>query len=632
MKTGKIIGAVIFVISCMALWFLLMPPTLYGILGCVVVLAVACLLVHRQGSPWKKGRRDFHVVYILPVGMFCWVAAQKFYERWLPSGAVASLAGVLGTESGTLLLAADALATVVALPVLFAAAGWLGRLSEKLKFKTLGQESGTERDKAVLGQKISGMDLLFFLLLSLCVGMQLALNPWSNGYPGSDSTVFLYIGERMREGAVPYRDLFDHKGLLLYFIEYLGLCIGNGSFVGVWLLEVVNLFATALLFFKITQLFSRKRTVCYTVVSLVLCTVECYIVYEGGNLTEEYALPWIALALYIFLKYFIEGSYRFCEIMLLGVSFVAVLFLRGNMVAVWAAFLPVVLIGMIARKEWRDIGRCMAGFLTGTLMGLVPFVVYCLTTGSLGDMLRYYIGFNFGYSDSEGGILPLLSTAWFLFRQTAVWIAVLLATAWIFRKNRIWRLNLWFLGVTLVLASMSGRLYYHYGMILLPAMLVPSVLLLEKAGERIKDGTERYLIGIAGVFLVLQAVVSLVSYTGPAQSEIAAYIEEHTEETDEILVLGNDCRYYLETGRCASDKFFYQTPPINVSDALYEEFLEGFQTERPAVIVVIGDKDSMKKAGDNLAGICGLLEEWEAEGLYSYTPGDSYGIYCRMER
>lgn len=618
----KRIGSAGFVISCMALWFLLMPATLYGVLGSVAVFVLACVSVRGQQALWKGIKENFHIVYILPVGLICWVAAQKFYERWLPSGTVAAVAAAAGLESGALLAAAGILGAAVSLPALFAAAGWVCRAAKRQNPTADGGQNAV-----ALSGKIHAQDAAFFLLLSLCIGLQLALSPWSNGYPGSDSTVFLYIGQRMREGLVPYRDLFDHKGLLLYFIEYLGLCIGNGNFTGVWLLEILNLFVTGLLFFQITKLFSGKKAVQYAASALALCAVDCYIVYEGGNLTEEYALPWISLALYIFLKYFMEDSYRFSEILLLGVSFTAVLFLRVNMIAVWAAFLPVVLAGMIFRKKWADIGKCVCGFLLGALAGLAPFFGYCLATGSLSDMLRYYIGFNFGYSDSESGLLPLLATAWFLLRQTAVWIAALAASCRMFYRNRIWRLNLWFLFVTLALASMSGRLYYHYGMILLPAMLVPIAMLLAEAAQNRRGGEEKYLIGLAGVFLAVMAARSALAFTGPEKSEIAAYIEENTAPADTILVLGNDCRYYLETGRNASSRFFYQTPPINVSDELYEEFVTELSAEKPELLILIGDKDGLRQAGDNLADLCGLLEEWEADGIYVYAQGDGCGFY-----
>lgn len=57
---------------------------------------------------------------------------------------------------------------------------------------------------------------------------------------GVDTNVFHYVAAVMAKGGAMYRDTFDHKGPLLYFINYLGLKISYYS--GAWLLEFVLLF------------------------------------------------------------------------------------------------------------------------------------------------------------------------------------------------------------------------------------------------------------------------------------------------------------------------------------------------------------------------------------------------------
>ncbi len=106
-------------------------------------------------------------------------------------------------------------------------------------------------------------DILICPLIAVIFGFELATAPFANGYPGTDSAAFLYIGRRMHEGAIPYVDLFDHKGIILYLIEYFGLSISGGKFFGVWILEIAGLFATALLVMKIAALFSEKKEAGY---------------------------------------------------------------------------------------------------------------------------------------------------------------------------------------------------------------------------------------------------------------------------------------------------------------------------------------------------------------------------------
>jgi len=616
MRQGRKIGGTVgTLLSVLAAWVLLMPANLYGVLGGIVVTGGTLV--------WNK-RRETHGGF-LPSG-FRWrllpaiavveaVAVVKFCERWSLSGKVRAIAAQFGLPIEGFLAIIGIIGAIIAIPAVAA-----------FTVSVTGKAAEEERD----GHRIAAFDVFFFAILSLMIAMQFALAPGADGYPGSDSAVFLYIGERMKQGAVPYRDLFDHKGLYLYFIEYIGLLLGGGNFWGVWVLEVCNLFVAALLLLRVTKLFTAKRGVQYASVSLVLVTVTCYMTYEGGNLVEEYALPWITLALLIFMKYFKEGSYRFYEIVLLGISFAVTALLRVNMIAVWAAFLPVVLILLLCQKKWGEIGKCIAGFIAGLILGVLPAVIYCLATGSLSDLLWCYLQFNFGYSDSEGSLLSVAQTAWFLLRQTAVWIAALLVSARLFYKNKCYLFNLWFIAVTLLLASMSGRLYYHYGMILLPAMIVPVTLTVNQCGGWFEEKAFcRVLLAVAGAFFLVHAAENGLRGGTKEPAEISAYLMEHTASDADVLVIGNDCRYYLESGRVAQNRFFYQTPPINVSDEVYEAFFAELEEKQADVIVLIGEKDSLKKEDNHLADVCEKLDNWCTDGVYSWDEHGSYGIYTR---
>ena len=90
--------------------------------------------------------------------------------------------------------------------------------------------------------------------ISFLIVIHLNLSPFNSAVPGTDSSVFLYIGKAMHNGAIPYKELFDHKGILLYFIEYFGYLIGFGNQIGVWIIELINLLVTALVLFKIANL------------------------------------------------------------------------------------------------------------------------------------------------------------------------------------------------------------------------------------------------------------------------------------------------------------------------------------------------------------------------------------------
>lgn len=90
----------------------------------------------------------------------------------------------------------------------------------------------------------------------------------------------------------------------MYLIDALGISITGGSLTGVWILEMLNAFATTLLILKVTKLFTDRKTVQYiTGVGLISSMTICMLLTDG-NLSEEWVLPWITLSVYIFLKYF----------------------------------------------------------------------------------------------------------------------------------------------------------------------------------------------------------------------------------------------------------------------------------------------------------------------------------------
>ena len=101
----------------------------------------------------------------------------------------------------------------------------------------------------------SGFMGILFLGLSFVFLFNSPLHPWIRGESTTDSSVFRTIAMMMRYGYMPYRDSFDHKGPLLYIIEFVGDSLGGTS--GIWVIELIAIFATlvpALFWTNITAL------------------------------------------------------------------------------------------------------------------------------------------------------------------------------------------------------------------------------------------------------------------------------------------------------------------------------------------------------------------------------------------
>ena len=86
----------------------------------------------------------------------------------------------------------------------------------------------------------AGLLLFSAAVLLVCSGT----SPLYRGHDWTDANTYLTMGRSLLQGVVPYRDLFDHKGPLLYGIYALGALLHPQGFYGIFLLQVLSLAAT----------------------------------------------------------------------------------------------------------------------------------------------------------------------------------------------------------------------------------------------------------------------------------------------------------------------------------------------------------------------------------------------------
>ena len=456
-------------------------------------------------------------------------------------------------------------------------------------------------------------DVFFCICIGLSVATLFRLFPGNHRRPGDDSSVFLYIAERMKEGKIPYLDMFDHKGPILYWIEYLGLLIPGKNYFGIWIIEAINMIITVALMCKLGGTITQRKSSIFLAV-LVCAGAIGWKIWQGGNFTEEYALPWIILATCVFFSFFQNGSFRREQIMLLGSSFTIVFLLRANMVAEWVALIPVTVVLLLKKRRYQDIGKCLLYFLTGVVIVLIPVLCYALHTSCLQEMYRDYFVFNMAYTDnsaSDGSTLSLM-----LYFAKVVWpgTAALVLSLVIDRSNRIcWYNALCFLA-SLYTVTMSGRGYFHYAIVLLPTLIIPLTTVFDKTEallrRRMSSDTvcSQTVILASAVLILTGALLFRVVSPGEETSDpVVEFIQEHTEKDDDVLILGKSCWYYLLSDRKTENRYFYQLPPAQISNEIYEDFLNELARHPSTLIVFPGSLDERERFNTLLHDIRGHL-------------------------
>ena len=112
-----------------------------------------------------------------------------------------------------------------------------------------------------LKKAISRIDQNWFFLLIVSAAVSavflLFASPYTtplNRYYGYDSAFFLLIGKGIRHGMLPYLDLYDQKGPMIFYINALGYLLTD-SRLGVFLLQVVFMTGVLFVLWKFSRLF-----------------------------------------------------------------------------------------------------------------------------------------------------------------------------------------------------------------------------------------------------------------------------------------------------------------------------------------------------------------------------------------
>ena len=444
---------------------------------------------------------------------------------------------------------------------------------------------------------------IYIFTLSLIFLKKSPLNIWcQNGESGIDSSVFRTVAFYMSKGYMPYRDIFDHKGPFLYLLNYLGLRISYGH--GIWVIELISLFLTFVLFYKISRLVCGELFSC---INIFVATTPLYIYFEGGNLTEEYAMPFISVALYIFCDYFINNKISRIRLLLCGISLGAVLMLRPNMISVWCVFCIAVMIKSIKNNNIKELLYFIFLFILGCLVFVVPILFWIIINEAFHEFVYDYFIFNIMYV--QHGTMGTLSNRMNSFvnfmNNAAIFIPIIIIFYRTYRKRDLFHISYCiYVALTFLFISMSGMSYGHYGMILLPMLVYPyaNVFLLKETDA----GMDKNLLLVVVMYLLVtiafpawleginNAANVFDSRNEKQDSEIndlIQFVKEHTTKEDRIVVYGNHNSIYVQSQRLCASKYSYITPIIAVDKVISLEYYSELQETNPRLIIIPEEYD-----------------------------------------
>lgn len=485
------------------------------------------------------------------------------------------------------------------------------------------------------------------IFLTFFTSLVLVSNPFSEVIAKHDSSMFTYFGYAMDNGKMMYTEIFDHKGPIIFIFNYIGILFSTTNFTGIYIIEFLSLFLFFLFTYKLSKLWIPDLT---AFIPLIVEAIVLTLFLEGGNLTEEYALPFIAYSLYAFSKFYkSENKIIWNEIILIGMTFSIVFLLRANMISLWAIFCIFIVVELIYKKEYKNLFKVIGLFIIGVLLVFIPIGLYLYLNNALEAGIFQSLVFNFMYLDSSGEKNESVRIMYNILSNHYVVALFSVFLLYIIYKWRNYTKSEKLLAIGALLFSilsfytsvMSGREYKHYLMAMVPTMTIPLIFIIKDLSMNI--GKYKLFFSSCLVIFILYnsqliTVYETIYITNIDANEIeqadginhkeqqmiynatkknrvldiAKIIKENSNKDDTIYVHRNAGNLYLLSDRLSSIKYFnLPAVDLNRNTVIGEDFLKEIIHADSKLIILDTGFNNKEKVGTELTFYKFVLENYE---------------------
>ncbi|MCL2110277.1 glycosyltransferase family 39 protein [Microgenomates group bacterium] len=490
-------------------------------------------------------------------------------------------------------------------------------------------------------QKKFNGSLLILLVLLILLRLPSLFEPYWYG----DEGIYLSIGQALSRGWVLYRDIFDHKPPMIYWLASFLPNILAWKMLGA-VMAIVGLS----FFYKIAQILLKNKWLAWTA-SLIWVLLFNLPVLEGNVVNAEVLfIPLVLVGAYCWLRSGVlkevedEMEQKWKGMVAAGVAGVvwalSLLIKSQALLEVGIWILPVVFLNL---KELKKRLPYLLSMLGGGVIVAAGGLIWSLVNNNLAAMIDSAVFYSLTY------------TSWasmFSGKTVVIVLAGLLGFLWWQNKHISWEVKimvLWLFCST-VGTTLSGRNYAHYWLQLTGSVALGGVMLIKQLTRK-TEGLK--MAGILAVFMgvamgsakvlevreleaktagkiIVEYYGNFIKYMNKQQNIFAWYasfdnlVKDNyavaplisSDEGEYLLIWGNNPSLYAQTKKLPVSAYvtdYHLYDRVAQEEAL-NVWLAGLVRKQPTFVVVMNNDDESAKGRD-----------WA--GFYDYLRGRYERIY-----
>ena len=445
-----------------------------------------------------------------------------------------------------------------------------------------------------------------------------------------DVHCFVTVGRGIKHGLVPYRDLYEQKGPLLYFIVALGMFFSEDSLISLYIIEVLSFTVFIYYSMKIVMLWTDNMVI-YFLAPFIFMTITSSIAFVYGFSAEELCLSVYSYALYIILRRMRKKETPAPQdYFIMGILFSYAFWIKYVLCGFYIGLAMVVFVWIVRMDKQNELKIAILCAILGLLVTSFPILLWYTCKGAFKDLFEVYFYNNIMLYSNNGNVDSTFANLIdALFRENFVWVVSglfgIVSLLMEYRKNEWEALIIIVTQVMMIVFILLNRYFWTYYPLILavysPLALIPLSLIIGKVSVR----SVKMRIAILGLTVALSTFVSfmispntyMISYT---KKDIPQYqfADIMHEKKDNPTLLNYDV---LDGG------FYYAAGimPINRFSCKFNIDLPE-QMEEQKYIVQDGLVDFVVTRG--LASIPGNNYKMISKaGLYSYPGYYEYYLF-----
>lgn len=333
-------------------------------------------------------------------------------------------------------------------------------------------------------------------------------NPWD------DTNAMLTMGRALTHGIIPFKDLVDQRGPILYFLFSFASLIKGNSFFGVFFIELINLLIVYFLTYRILQVIgkSSRQNEWYSLIGPIILIGNS--TFNLGGAPEEFAFTSVLFLFYVIIRFnhdLLEINERY--LFLLGLNFAIVFWNKYSMAGPFLVFFLLLSVHSVNKMNFREFikNKFLPAFYGFASISFI-IILFFLFSGGLVDLIKVYFIENLSYGHTPGTLIHrYFSTMSYITIIVGrhIYILFMIFVGWFIASRE--KVNIFpeiYITVGSILVMAIPQQYTdYYNMIWLPVLIVSVIRIMVKIFNRNELDTN--LIGKYAKFLIVIMLVCL---------------------------------------------------------------------------------------------------------------------------